>query len=459
MKAGPENKVQDHVSARVEGTADTNLSRMTSQSTRDQNARSFVTHTAPGHLQSTQQPLLGNNFQPPSLPNNHNEIGKLVQKLLHPQLSQHPTWNPPSRDYMNKAVTCQICKLTISEVENVLLCDACERGFHLKCLQSYNHKGIPRGEWHCPKCLSLSSGKPLPPKYGRVMRNMNTPKGPISMAGVQPSSEKKVGMLDQRVNQHRIIANGNSDLHGHNSSLENNHIELASDSKTSKVSQVQANNSSSSIKYLEGKLSSGTYPNNSIKFLGPACGSQSIASSNDTSTQHFKSAESSSHEEKLVPRPDSQPLKAPVALSDLPQDVDSTRLTNCAEIPSKNSDGNNSMVKDSEKTCTRETSDCNLTYDIKRDDQDVVQASSAGTSSGAKEPTRFSPDGLHDVEWIGNILKVVDEKTCYQSCCINGVSYKALDHALFRFSNDKLIPFKIQASHIQQFLLQLFSCC
>ena len=464
MKAGPENKVQDHVAARVEGTADTNLSRMTPQSTRDQNSRSFATHTTPGHLQSAQQPLLGNNFQPPSLSSNHNEIGKLVQKLLHPQLPQHPTWNLPSRDYMNKAVTCQICKLTISEVENILLCDACERGFHLKCLQSYNHKGIPRGEWHCPKCLSLSGGKPLPPKYGRVMRNMNTSKGPISAVGVQLSSEKKVGILDQRVNQQRITANGNSDLQGHCSSLEINHMELASDSKTSKVSQVQVNNSSSSIKYVDANAKpSGTYPNYSIKPLGPACGSQSIALSNETSTQHLQTAESSSHEERLVPKPDPQPPKASGALSDMshhlqvshnPQDVDSIRLTNCAEIPSKNYDGNNTMVKDSEKPCTRETSNCNLTYDIKRDDQDVAHASSAGTpgtSAGAKEPTGFSPDGLRDVEWTGDILKIVDEKTCYQSCCINGVSYKVLDHALFHSSNGKLIPFKIQASHLSSF--------
>ncbi|RVW79862.1 PHD finger protein [Vitis vinifera] len=279
VKTGPENKVQDHIAARVEGAADISSSRMAPQSTRDQNSRSFVTHTTPGHLQSTQQLLLGNNFQPSSLSSNHNEIGKIVQKLLHPQLPQHPTWNPPSRDYMNKAVTCQICKLTINE-------------------------------WEA-----------FAPKYGRVMRNMNTPKGPISAAGVQPSSEKKVGILDQQ----KITENGNSDLQGHNGSLVNNHIELASDSKTLNASQVQVNNSSSSIKNVDDKPSSGTYPNNSIKSLGAACGSLSIASSNETSTQHR-----------------------------------------------------------------------------------------------AKEPTGFSPDGLHDVQWIGDVLRVVEEKTFYQSCCING---------------------------------------
>ena len=74
----------------------------------------------------------------PPFINNHNEIARIVQKLLQPKLPEHPTWTPPSREYMNKALTCQTCKLTINEVETVLLCDACEKGFHLKCLQSNN---------------------------------------------------------------------------------------------------------------------------------------------------------------------------------------------------------------------------------------------------------------------------------------------------------------------------------
>lgn len=474
VKIGPENKVQENVAVRVEGTADTSSSRMAAQSSRDQNSRLFVTHTTPGHLQSTQQPLVGNNFQPSLLSSSHSEIGILVQRLLHPQLPKHPTWNPPSRDYMNKAVTCQICKLTISEVENILLCDACERGFHLKCLQSYNHKGIPRGEWHCPKCLSLSSGKPLPPKYGRVMRNMITPKapiiavgpinaagsinaaGPINVSGLQPASQR-VGILDQRVNQQKITANGNSDLQVYNGSLENNLVDLPSDSKTSTESQVQVNNSSSTVKIVDDKPSSGTYFNNSIEFLGPAYGSPSIAALNETPSQNINISKSAPCEERLVPEADPQPPKLSDAIGDIshhlhvslnPQNVDCARLTNTAEIQSKNCHDNKTVVKDSEKTYSRETSDCNLTYDIKQDDQDVANSGSVGNSrtiAGVKEPN-FSPDGLHDVEWIGDVFQNVDGKIVYQSCCINGVSYKVHDYALFPSSNDKLIPYRLQAS-------------
>ena len=77
---------------------------------------------------------------------------------------------------MNKALTCHICEVTINGVEHILVCDACEKGFHLKCRQPNYQKGIPLGEWHCSQCLMLSNGKPLPPKYGRVMRKINAPK-------------------------------------------------------------------------------------------------------------------------------------------------------------------------------------------------------------------------------------------------------------------------------------------
>ncbi|KAI3703803.1 hypothetical protein L1987_73998 [Smallanthus sonchifolius] len=60
------------------------------------------------------------NFVQPPAANTHNEIAKIVQKILQPHIPvQHP-WNPPSRDYMNKALTCQTCKSVINEVDTVL---------------------------------------------------------------------------------------------------------------------------------------------------------------------------------------------------------------------------------------------------------------------------------------------------------------------------------------------------
>ncbi|MFS7929042.1 putative chromatin regulator PHD family [Helianthus anomalus] len=152
------------------------------------------------------------NFVQPPAANTHNEVAKIVQKVLQSHMPDHHTWNPPSRDYMNKPLTCQTCKSMINEVDTLLICDACEKGYHLRCLQC-NPKSIfvdECREWHCAKCLAISNGKPLPLKYGRVMRNVNTPKRPTSSSGGQPSLEKKVTSSDENFNQRLMSANGDS---------------------------------------------------------------------------------------------------------------------------------------------------------------------------------------------------------------------------------------------------------
>ncbi|XVE80452.1 hypothetical protein DITRI_Ditri14bG0140800 [Diplodiscus trichospermus] len=212
-KSGQEKKVLTHNPTKVEGSTGLTVPHMAPQAVRDQTFRPFIAQTAAGTFPSVHQPIQGMNFaQTPPFINNHDEIAQIVQKLLKQKFPEDRTWTPPSREYMNKALTCQTCKLTINEVETVLLCDACEKGFHLKCLQSNNQKGIPRGEWHCARCLSFYNGKPLPPKYGRVMRNINIPKAPSSTTEPQSSSEKKVENLDPMVNHEKVTTNGSPAL-------------------------------------------------------------------------------------------------------------------------------------------------------------------------------------------------------------------------------------------------------
>ncbi|XAR56744.1 hypothetical protein NMG60_11037329 [Bertholletia excelsa] len=163
-KTGADNKtlllppVKVEGTIKLGGTADITTLRMNPHAG---TSKPLITQAVSGNLQH--QHVQGPNFlQAPLLSSAHSEIGKIIQKLLQPQLPEHPTWTTPSRDYMNKALSCQVCKLMINDVESVLVCDACEKGYHLKCLQSLNQKGIPRGEWHCFKCLSLSNWKPCP---------------------------------------------------------------------------------------------------------------------------------------------------------------------------------------------------------------------------------------------------------------------------------------------------------
>ncbi|CAN6233691.1 unnamed protein product [Urochloa humidicola] len=139
---------------------------------------------------------------------NHNEIAKSVQQFLH-HPTNHPSWTPPSTEYMRSRLGCQICKIAITDTESLLVCDACERGVHLKCLQQYGNKGIPKAEWHCSACLTQTKGKPLPPKYGKVTRTAVTskaaPPGGAAQVSLQGSAENMTG----KENHQKLAANGN----------------------------------------------------------------------------------------------------------------------------------------------------------------------------------------------------------------------------------------------------------
>lgn len=148
-----------------------------------------------GTFPVTNQPMQGVQYgQTSSFQNNHSVVAKIVHNVLHPRVKQSPVWIPPSRDYMSSAMTCQMCEVTIIEVETVLICDACEKAYHLKCLKANNLKGVPKSEWHCSKCVHAANGKPFPPKYGRA---------------VNTASAKKVGSVDTKVNlQKPIVTTG-----------------------------------------------------------------------------------------------------------------------------------------------------------------------------------------------------------------------------------------------------------
>lgn len=166
----------------------------------DPSFRPFMSQTPPGAFPGMKGVSYGQTSSPLGN-NNHAEIAKLVHKVLQPRAKQNLLWNPPSREYMSKAMTCQMCQGTINEVETVLICDACEKGYHLKCLQAHNMKGVPKSEWHCSRCVQLYNGKSFPPKYGRVMRSATTAKMSSSTAEVQSPAEKRVGKMDQKVSQ------------------------------------------------------------------------------------------------------------------------------------------------------------------------------------------------------------------------------------------------------------------
>ncbi|KAF8116726.1 hypothetical protein N665_0015s0097 [Sinapis alba] len=167
----------------------------------DPSFRPFMSQTQPSAFPGMKGVSYGQTSSSPFGNNHHAEIAKIIHKVLQPRAKQNQLWNPPSREYMSKAMACQMCQGTINEVETLLICDACEKGYHLKCLQANNIKGVPKSEWHCSRCVQLYSGKSFPPKYGRVMRSATTAKMSSSTAEVQSPAEKMGGKINLKVSK------------------------------------------------------------------------------------------------------------------------------------------------------------------------------------------------------------------------------------------------------------------
>ncbi|KAL2466957.1 RING/FYVE/PHD zinc finger superfamily protein [Abeliophyllum distichum] len=399
-KSGADNKVPVNMSVKVEGTSA---------------FRPVVNQTTTA-LPSTQH-VQGMNVHAPRVGNSHADICKIVQKVLHPSVSEHFTWNSPSRDYMNKALTCQMCMHTLTEIDSILVCDACEKGFHLRCLQSTNQKGVPRGEWHCGKCLSLSNGKPLPPKYGRVMRNINAPKMSSNAAVVSSSSNKKVAASDEKVSQPKIMVNGNSSMQNlPPGSISINNSQLMSEPSgpvTENAKEMQGNDINFNGAKTVDKISSRTCQTNLMKAPGATCVSV-------TSSSGGKSGDG-----ELVELKSNDPAKS--------ETFPSSSIH--SQAPGNAQDGNGVSLPSNEASQPKISSENHI---MPRDSKD-------SHGLGIRSRIGLHPDGLYAVDWIGGAIQVSDEKTYYQSCCINGRVHQVLDYVLIRFDNDKLIPSKLMA--------------
>ncbi|CAL9751510.1 unnamed protein product [Musa acuminata subsp. burmannicoides] len=232
-KFGQANKFLDHNSAKSEVTTGVNAVQSSHQVMRSHEIKPSIIQPGPGGLHIVHQPPQGLGLvHTPALFTNHNDIAKSVLTILQAKVSDHPIWTPPSTEHMNATINCQLCKNIIIDIDCLLICDACEKGNHLKCLQSYGNKGIPKAEWHCPRCLASSNGKPLPPKYGRVTRaSVSAPKTAANVS--VHASSKKTESLDTRVNEQKAIANDNSGVaqQAYSLNMEDNHCMSIPDSR------------------------------------------------------------------------------------------------------------------------------------------------------------------------------------------------------------------------------------
>ncbi|XP_062220141.1 PHD finger protein At3g20280-like [Phragmites australis] len=199
------NKSTQDTSAR----SNVNAIQSSSQLLKNQDTKPVAIRAATGNPATGHPATPGVAFVPPK-PTfaNHNDIAKSVQQYLH-QRKNHPSWTSPSTEYMHSRLGCQICKVAIMDADSLLVCDACERGVHLNCLQRYGNKGVPKAEWHCSACLAQSKGKPLPPKYGKVTRTVVASKAAPPCAGAQFSLQGSAENMAAKENCQKLAANGN----------------------------------------------------------------------------------------------------------------------------------------------------------------------------------------------------------------------------------------------------------
>ncbi|XP_047334767.1 uncharacterized protein LOC124938385 [Impatiens glandulifera] len=357
----------------------------------------------------------------PQIPRIHREICMIVQEVLQSQTPENLIWTPPSRDYMNKVLSCHVCNLTINEVGHLLVCDVCERGYHLKCLRTYNLKAIPRGEWHCFKCLSLNKGKMLPLKYGRVTRNANTSKMGFNAARTRPSQEKKVGVLagmtvtvhscpeketgtpNGMLNQQKIVSNGTDLQCPPVDGMDIDCNNLISDSNMQNMSSSDSFSSSSVGTLVE----------------------KTVHSKQDLESKSL---------------PHVEPLGNQLHTSINYQNFDKKGLSSNFGIQ-LGSINSHLKVKHSE------TSNGTNFGASEHDHENFSQVELLGTSGtwSVAADHHKSSDDLYSIEWIGDIVQAIGDLNYYQSCQINGVVYKLKDYALFRSDEGKLVPSKIQA--------------
>lgn len=448
-KLGADYKVTPHATFKVEGGADVR-STMAPQVT---TSRPFITRSTSGNSPSTYPHLQRASFiQAPPASSTHSEIGKIVHKFLQALLPERPACTVPSHDYMNEALTCQMCKSTINEVDNVLVCDACEKGYHLKCLQITSQKSVPKGEWHCGKCLSITNGKPLPPKYGRVMRNINSSKTPTIAAAVQSSPTRKAFGPDEKVRRSKIMRNGNVALQKSTTNgMENSLNQLPSVPKMESDQRMGGTDNMSGKGNVECKVSSATC---SSSLTSGICSNNLTASSNDNS---FSPAPSMiSFEEKVVEVKSQPPAKPETvyisfdhsqALNHL-QTNDHTQLGNSVGTPSQQVPGSLSMISDAKESSARAGLANSSSDECRRENQGVGRTNLAETPiarNGDAECVNSTSNFFHSVDWIGDVLQVADGKHYYQSCRHNGFIYNVQEYAVIRFEDERLIPSKILA--------------
>eukprot|EP00850_Spirogloea_muscicola_P020007 SM000205S06214 [mRNA] locus=s205:17003:21064:- [translate_table: standard] len=318
--------------------------------------------------------------------NHHLQVNKQEGQSLH--------WTPESDALM----VCEVCKKLDSKAIELLLCDACEKGHHLDCVQ-VSRATLPQGDWYCPSCRAQKSIRPS--KYGPI-RAASLPatsrQGPGTTAAeesqlvlppagalgsaIPPSSQQSRAPMAARTAQQELLA------------------QVARASGAWVFSQCQLN---------DHVKQQGPAPGDAEKVaqLTPTEGSQQVQSVALLAQQSHKFPRAES-----AVKADAGPVEKAIALSKEPvvANIEQEQLPAVAtwEVP---------VVGESSNQA-----------------QDAQAGGKAGApeNSGKMRESEPTEELAHDIEWENSSPQIHESRLQYLGCRIRGVSYKVNSCALFR---------------------------
>ncbi|PAN24612.1 hypothetical protein PAHAL_4G238300 [Panicum hallii] len=366
----------------------------------------------------SQAPKAELSVQKQAIFSNHKSIAKNVERILQ-QPANHSSWCVPSTEYMNTRLDCQICKVPITNMGSLLVCDACERATHVKCLQYYGKQSLPKPEWYCPTCVLHSKGKPLPPKYGKVTRSIAVPKTCMT-SGAQPSQiaaenpTEKDGSSKKNVAVYGTVINQN----------------------TNKVGSTVCKSGTLALDATGSKSPSGAEPQKDVKHdetssvekegNGLPCGGIHT----ETATMYGSgslSAGSHMHIESNAATPVNYSTLQSTAICGVKHAYHSSIVSSVENSESR---------APTDELCQEEVTNNNW---VTLNGHLCSEPEIIGDRNGYVGSSTVSI-----VDWVGDGLKSIDNKTYYNSCNIDGVIYNLHDHILIASEGGKFGPCKLQ---------------
>ncbi|KAH6554753.1 hypothetical protein KP509_1Z309400 [Ceratopteris richardii] len=357
-------------------------------------------------------------------------VTQAIHDLLQPRYpGDCPIQPAHSRAFISAVVPCEVCRAIAKETANVLVCDACEKLLHLRCLQSYLMMGIPKGDWYCPHCSDSCKDKQRPPKYGRVKAGFSFKtsrmKGKSSGKG-SPTTQKKQPPIsaDGKSNQQAISKAGMK-----TSAITQKFEDSAHSSSKSSQSILEHGNSGGGFTALLDSVAQEGQSN--LRMAGNCQSSSCIPQPQISTRSAFLQSHSVEPAAVLSTQPQSHRLHSG-------QGIANAGENNLQFIKPAESCSDTSLLTAASRPFDDKKSNSKEDFEIL--DEKTNASAELNAEQIYKEVDRFG------IEWASDVIHRADGKHFYSACTVGGQLYRLHDCALFRPETPNVPPY---IAHLQ----------